>query len=50
MFEITLVSSFFTKKNKLPFEQATYTLVEIGNNATTYNNGKIYTVALVDSN
>ena len=48
--EITLVSSIFTKKNNLPFEQATYTLTGIGSNVTTYNNGKIYTVPLVDSN
>ena len=48
--EITLVSSIFAKKNNLPFEQATYTLAGIGSNATTYNNGKIYTVPLVDSN
>ena len=48
--EITLVSSIFAKKNKLPFEQATYTLAGIGSNATTYTNGRIYTVPLVDSN
>ena len=48
--EITLVSSIFAKKNNLPFEQATYTLLGIGSNATTYNNRKIYTVPLVDSN
>ena len=48
--EITLVSSIFAKKNNLPFEQATYNLAVIGSNATTYNNGKIYTVPLVDSN
>ena len=48
--EITLVSSIFAKKNNLLFEQATYTLAGIGSNATTYNNGKIYTVPLVDSN
>ena len=47
--EITLVFSIFAKKKKLPFEQATYTLAGIGSNATTYNNGKIYTVPLVDS-
>ena len=48
--ELTLMSSYFTKKNDLPYEQATYTLAGIGSNATTYNNGKIYTVPLVDSN
>ena len=48
--EITLVSNHFARKNNLPFEQATYTLAGIGSNATTYDNGKIYTVPLVDSN
>ena len=48
--EINLVSSIFAKKNNLPFEQATYTLAGIGSFATTYNNWKIYTVPLVDSN
>ena len=48
--EITLVSSIFAKKKNLPFEQATYTLAGIGSNATTYKNGKIYAVPLVDSN
>ena len=44
------MSSIFAKQNNLSFEQATYTLAGIGSNATTYNNGKIYTVPLVDSN
>ena len=48
--EITLVSSIFAKKNNLPFEQATYNLAGIWSNATTYNNGKIFIVPLVDSN
>ena len=48
--EITLVSNFFTKKNNLPFEEATYTLAGIGSNPTMYNNGKIYTIPLLDSN
>ena len=51
--EITLVSSFFTKKNNLPFKEATYTLAGVGSKATTYNsgeNGRIYTVPLMDSN
>ena len=48
--EITLVSSIFAKKNNLPFNEATHTLAGIGSNATIYNNGKIYTVPLVDSN
>ena len=51
--EITLVSSFFTKKNNLPFEEATYTLVGVGSKATTYNSGedrRIYTMPLMDSN
>ena len=51
--EITLVSSFFTKKNNLPFEEATYTLAGVGSKAITYNsgeNGRIYTVPLMDSN
>ena len=51
--EITLVSSFFTKRNNLPFKEATYTLAGVGSKATTYNsgeNGRIYTVPLMDSN
>ena len=48
--EITLVSSIFAKKNKLPFKQATYTLAGIGSDVTTYNNGKNYTIPLVDTN
>ena len=51
--EITLVSSFFAKKNNLPFKEATYTLAGVGSKATTYNsgeNGRIYTVPLMDSN
>ena len=52
-FEITLVSSFFTRRNKLPFKEATYTLAGVGSKATTYNSGetgRIYTVPLMDSN
>ena len=48
--EITLVSKFFAKKNNLLFEEASYTLGGIGSNPTTYNNGKIYTIPLLDSN
>ena len=51
--EITLVSSFFTKRNNLPFKEATYTLAGVDSKATTYNsgeNGRIYTVPLMDSN
>ena len=47
---ITLVSNYFAKKNNLPFEEATYTLVGIGRNAVIYDNGKIYTIPLLDSN
>ena len=50
--EITLVSNFFAMKNNLPFERATYTTVVMGSKPTTYdssNNGRIYTVPLVDS-
>ena len=47
--EITTVSSNFARKNNLPFKQAMYTLAGIGSNATTYNDGKIYAVPLVDS-
>ena len=50
--EITLVSNSFARKNNLPHDRATYTLVGIGSKATTYdsnNNGKIYTVPLEDS-
>ena len=52
-YESTLVSSFFAKKNILPFEEATYTLAGVGSKATTYNlgeNWRIYTVPLMDSN
>ena len=51
--EITLVSRFFAKRNNLPFEESTYTLAGVGSKATTYNsgeNGRIYTVPLMDSN
>ena len=48
--EITLVSNFFTKKNNLPFEEASYTLAGIGSNPTMYNNGRIYNIPLLDSN
>ena len=48
--EITLMSNFLAKKKNLPFEEATYTLAGIGSNPTTYNNGKIYTIPLLDSN
>ena len=50
--EITLVSNFFARKNNLPFERATYTMAAMGSKPTTYdssNNGRIYTVPLVDS-
>ena len=48
--EITLVSSIFAKKKNLPFEEASYTLAGIGSNPTTYNNGRIYNIPLLDSN
>ena len=50
--EITLVSNYFARKNNLPYERATYTMAAIGSKPKTYdsnNNGKIYTVPLVDS-
>ena len=48
--EITLVTNHFAMKINLPFEKAPLTLSAIGSKPTTYNNGKIYTVPLVDSN
>ena len=48
--EITLVSNFFAKKNNLLFEEASYTLAGIGSNPTTYNNGRIYNIPLLDLN
>ena len=33
--EITLVLNFFTRKNNLPFEQATYTMAAMGSKPTT---------------
>ena len=48
--ELTLVSSFFAKRNNLPYEDTTYTLAGVGGTATTYNageGGKIYTVPLI---
>ena len=50
--ELTLVSSFFAQKNKLPYEEATYTLAGVGTSATTYKageGGRIYTVPLKTS-
>ena len=50
--ELTLVSSIFTKRNNLPFEEATYTLAGVGGQDITYKageDGKIYTVPLVDT-
>ena len=50
--ELTLVSSFFTKKNKFPYKEATYTLSGVGTSATTYKDGeggRIYTVPLKTS-
>ena len=38
--KITLVSSFFAKKNNLPLEEATYTLAGVCSKATTYNSGE----------
>ena len=48
--EITLVSSVFAKKNNLLYEEASYTLAGIGSSPTTYNNGRIYNIPLLDSN
>ena len=48
--EVTLAPDHFARKNNLPFEKATHTLAGIGSNATTYNNGNICTVPLLDSN
>ena len=51
-FKITLISSFFAKRNNLPFKEATYTLAGVGRKATTYSSGenrRIYTVPLMDS-
>ena len=48
--ELTLVSSYFAKKNKLPYEEATYTLVGVGGAATTYSSeedGRIYSLETV---
>ena len=39
-----------TKKTCLPYEEATYTLAGIGSSPTTYNNGRIYNIPLLDSN
>ena len=50
--ELTLVSSFFAKKNNLPYEEATYTLAGVGGAVKTYHAGKggrIYTVPLMSS-
>ena len=46
--EITLVSSVFAKKNNLLYEEASYTLAGIGSSPTTYNNGRIYNILLLD--
>ena len=48
--EVTLVSSIFAKKNHLPQEEASYTLAGIGSSPTSYSNGRIYRIPLLDSN
>ena len=48
--EIILVTNVFSKRNNLPFEEASYTLAGIESNPTTYNNGRIYNIPLLDSN
>ena len=48
--EVTLVSSIFAKKNCLLYEEASYTLAGIGSSPTTYSNGRIYSIPLLDSN
>ena len=48
--EVTLVSSIFAKKNRLPYEEASYTLAGIGSSPTSYSNGRIYRIPLLDSN
>ena len=48
--EVKLVSSIFAKKNCLPYEEASYTLAGIGSSPTTYSNGRIYSIPLLDSN
>ena len=50
--ELTLVSSYFTKKNNLSYEDTIYTLVGEGGAETFYNTregGKIYTMPLMSS-
>ena len=49
-YEITLVSSIFAKKNHLPYEEASYTLARICSSPTSYSNGRIYRIPLLDSN
>ena len=44
------MSSVFAKKNNLPYEEASYILAGIGSSPTTYNNGRIYNIPLLDSN
>ena len=44
------MSSVFTKMNNLPYEEVSYTLAGIGSSPTTYNNGRIYNIPLLDSN
>ena len=48
--EVTLVSGIFAKKNRLPYEEASYTLAGIGSSPTTYSNRRIYSIPLLDSN
>ena len=51
--ELTLISSFFTKKNNLTYEEASYTISGVGGVATTFNsgdNGRIYNIPLVETN
>ena len=48
--EVALMSSIFAKKNHLPYEAASYKLAGIGSSPTTYSNGRIYSIPLLDSN
>ena len=51
--KLTLVSSFFAKKNNFSYEEATYTISGVGGAETTFNSGnkgRIYNIPLLETN
>ena len=47
--EVTLVMNHFAEKNKLSSRKALFSLAVMGSSPTSHNNGKIFTVPLINS-